>query len=46
MSRADCHVEIWHSVREDGETKTPGSKRTFALPDIAVEILTEHQERQ
>lgn len=40
------HVEIWHSVREDGETKTPGSKRTVALPDFAVEILTEHQERQ
>lgn len=40
------HVEIWHSVREAGETKTPGSRRTLALPELAVEILTDHQVRQ
>ncbi|GAA2159082.1 MULTISPECIES: tyrosine-type recombinase/integrase [Glycomyces] len=40
------HVEIWHSVRGGGETKTPGSRRTVALPELAVEILTDHQVRQ
>jgi integrase len=40
------HVEIWHSVRGEGETKTPGSRRTLALPELAVRILTDHQVRQ
>jgi integrase len=40
------HVEIWHSVRGGGDTKTPGSRRTVALPELAVEILTDHQVRQ
>ncbi|WP_168801665.1 tyrosine-type recombinase/integrase [Glycomyces buryatensis] len=40
------HVEIWRSVRIDGDTKTPDSRRTVALPDIAVDLLAEHQVRQ
>lgn len=40
------HVEIWHSVRARGETKTPGSRRTVAIPDLAVEMLADHQVRQ
>jgi integrase len=40
------HVEIWHSIRSDGDTKTPGSRRTLALPELAVRILTDHQVRQ
>jgi integrase len=40
------HVEIWHSVRTGGDTKTPGSRRTVALPELAVEILIDHQVRQ
>lgn len=40
------YVEMWHSVREDGDTKTPKSRRTVTLPELAVDILTEHQERQ
>jgi integrase len=37
---------MWHSVREDGDTKTPKSRRTVTLPQLAVDILTEHQEQQ
>ncbi|MFC3490971.1 site-specific integrase [Glycomyces rhizosphaerae] len=40
------YVEMWHSVREDGDTKTPKSRRTVTLPELAVDILTEHQEQQ
>ncbi|THV35216.1 hypothetical protein FAB82_23415 [Glycomyces buryatensis] len=40
------HVEIWHSVRGGGDTKTAGSRRTVALPELAVEILADHQVRQ
>ena len=25
-------VAVWHSVRQDGDTKTAGSRRTLALP--------------
>ena len=28
------------------DTKTPKSRRTIALPEFVVEILTEHQEQQ
>lgn len=34
------HVEVWRSVRAKGETKTPKSRRTIALPRQVVTILT------
>lgn len=34
------HVEVWRSVRTKGETKTPKSHRTIALPRQVVTILT------
>lgn len=40
------HVDVWRSVRAHGETKTERSKRTLALPDLAVGALREHQARQ
>ncbi|MDA1359815.1 site-specific integrase [Glycomyces luteolus] len=40
------HVEVWRSVRMGADTKTPKSRRTIALPEFVVEILTEHQEQQ
>jgi integrase len=40
------HVEIWHSIRSDGDTKTPGSRRILALPELAVKILSEHSVQQ
>jgi integrase len=39
-------VAVWRSVRHGGETKTPKSRRTLALPQIAVQVLKEHWKRQ
>lgn len=33
------HVAVWTSVRAHGDTKTPGSRRTLGLPEIAVRAL-------
>jgi integrase len=33
------HVAVWRSVRAHGETKTERSRRTLALPQMAVEAL-------
>jgi integrase len=33
------HVAVWRSVRLHGETKTERSRRTLALPQLAVEAL-------
>jgi integrase len=40
------HVEMWRSVREGGDTKTPKSRRTSALPQLVIDMLTVHQVRQ
>ena len=40
------HVEVWRSVRASGDTKTKTSRRTLALPALAVEKLREHRVRQ
>lgn len=37
------NIEVWHSVRARGETKTRKSKRTLALPERAVEALKAHR---
>jgi integrase len=39
-------VAVWRSVRESGDTKTPKSRRTLALPQAAVQALQEHRRRQ
>src|SRR5262249_51446297 len=39
-------VAVWRSARQGGETKTPKSRRTSALPPTAVQALREHQKRQ
>jgi len=39
-------VAVWRSVREGGDTKTPKSRRTLALPQTAVQALKEHRKRQ
>jgi integrase len=39
-------VAVWHSVRQGGDTKTPKSRRTLALPQTAIEALREHRKRQ
>jgi integrase len=40
------HVEVWRSVRRTGDTKTRQSRRTLALPGIAVQRLRDHRVRQ
>jgi integrase len=40
------HVAVWRSVRAHGDTKTQKSRRTLALPERAVESLSEHRKRQ
>lgn len=40
------HVEVWRSVRSGGDTKTRKSRRTLALPEIAVEKLAAHKREQ
>lgn len=37
---------VWRSVRADGDTKTEKSRRTLGLPQMAVDALQAHQERQ
>jgi integrase len=39
-------VAVWRSVRQGGDTKTAKSRRTLALPQIAVQALSEHRRRQ
>jgi integrase len=40
------HIDVWRSVRAHGDVKTSKSRRSLALPAMAVAALTEHQERQ
>ena len=37
------HVAVWRSVRAHGDTKTAKSRRTLALPELAVDALREHR---
>ncbi len=39
-------IMLWRSVRAGGDTKTPKSRRTLALPTRCVEALKVHRERQ
>jgi len=36
---------VWRSVRSHGDTKTEKSRRTLALPEMAVNALSAHRER-
>ena len=37
---------VWRSVRSHGDTKTEKSRRTLGLPQMAVDALRVHKERQ
>jgi integrase len=39
-------IEVWHSVRAKGETKTLKSRRSLELPQRCVEVLRVHRDRQ
>ena len=40
------HIDVWRSVRSSGDTKTPTSRRSLQLPQIAVEALRIQQRQQ
>lgn len=39
-------IEVWHSVRAGGDTKTRKSRRTLALPRRCVEAFRAHRRQQ
>lgn len=39
-------IEVWRSVRPGGDTKTKKSRRTLALPALAVTRLNQHKTHQ
>jgi integrase len=39
-------ISVWRSVRAHGDVKTRTSRRTLALPEMAVQALREHRELQ
>ena len=41
-----ANAAVWRSVRSHGDTKTEKSRRTLALPEMAVNALWAHKERQ
>ena len=43
---APASMAVWRSVRSHGDTKTEKSRRTLALPEMAVTALRDHRTRQ
>ena len=43
---APPHVMVWRSTREHGDTKTRKSRRSLALPPLAVDELRAHRAKQ
>lgn len=39
-------IEVWHSVRAKGETKTRKSRRSLELPQLCVDVLGLHHQLQ
>jgi integrase len=39
-------IHVWHSTRQDGDTKTPKSRRSLVLPKRAIDALTMHRGHQ
>jgi integrase len=46
LDAAPPHIEVWRSVRADGDTKTRKSRRTLALPARCVEALRKQRAQQ
>jgi integrase len=40
------HIDVWRSVRAGGDTKTPKSRRSLELPQIAVRALRIQESQQ
>jgi len=46
LDAAPPHIEVWRSVRADGDTKTRRSRRTLALPARCVDALKKQRAQQ
>ena len=46
LDLANGVIHVWRSSRRGGDTKTPGSRRSLALPQRAVTALKAHKKRQ
>lgn len=46
LDAAPPFIEVWHSVRAKGETKTRKSRRSLELPQRCVDVLRLHHELQ
>lgn len=46
LDKVPPHVEVWRSVRADGDTKTEKSRRTLRLPLLAIDALKTHRAHQ
>jgi integrase len=44
LDTTPAHVEVWRSIRSSGDTKTQKSRRTLALPQLAVDAMLEYKE--
>ncbi|MEU4199036.1 tyrosine-type recombinase/integrase [Streptomyces sp. NPDC045470] len=40
------HVDVWRSVRREGETKTRLSRRSLAMPEQAASVMTAYRKAQ
>ncbi|MCX5014793.1 tyrosine-type recombinase/integrase [Streptomyces sp. NBC_00555] len=40
------HVDVWRSVRSHGDTKTPKSRRSLAMPRQVAAVMEAHRKRQ
>ncbi|MEV8535026.1 site-specific integrase [Streptomyces sp. NPDC051211] len=40
------HVDVWRSVRSHGDTKTPKSRRSLAMPKQVAAVMEAHRIRQ
>jgi integrase len=40
------HIDVWRAVRAGGDVKTPKSRRSLKLPQVAVEALKLQQKQQ
>lgn len=40
------HIAVWRSVRRRGETKTPKSRRTIALPAVCIDAVKRERVQQ
>lgn len=40
------YIEVWRSVRSDGDTKTKKSRRTLALPGLCIDALRRQRAQQ